>query len=269
MLWLVPRSLAVLAALAATALPLPAGAVPVPAPPPVAVFVGAVLPAYQEQPGGYARYSDLSNVYGTGTIIGLVPDCDDENPRCYDERPAELHALQSGKESVVRTGTLAGFLYSAHPWDGYADIPREFPVVDTTRPGTLGYRWVLPAWNGLPETSSPLREFVIRRATTVRISVVHGSWDPEGFGPGVFHYCVQRDPGMVPMMTVRISPSRPQREGYYEYAVGDRLVAERLLSNRRGIFRFAGPSAFTDARIIRIPAVSGLAGVSITFDPCH
>lgn len=232
------------------------------------LLISIIAEPYPELPGGYAPYSDLGTVYGTGAILGLSFECRGQGFDCDTRRPVELRQMQGGKTTIVTSGTILGLAYKFKTWDTYQDIQRMFPLVDTSAPAKLGYQWVLPAWNGLTEVTSSVREFEIRRATKLRISVVHGAWDPEGYGPGIFHYCIRRDGSQVPVVTLRISPTAPAREGFYEYVENGQVVAKRLVSTRRGVFRFPGPKDRSDARIIRVPATANLAGFSVTFDPC-
>ena len=180
----------------------------------------------------------------------------------------ELREVASGKAVVVQTGTIAEFLGANKPWEDYKELKQKYPLVDTSRPAKLTYRWYLPEWNGHPAAVSNPDSFDIRRATRVRVTVRDGTWEPYGYAQGVLHYCVRRANDKIPTITLRISPAQAGREGFYEYGEGDRVVAERLLSTKQGIFRFAGPKDHADSRIIRGTATAKLAGFSVTFDPC-
>jgi len=227
-----------------------------------------VTARYAELPGGYAPYSDLSNIYGTGSIIGLTISCQGSSVACDMARPVQLQVTRGAKTTTVRSGTYGEFYKSINAWEDYRELKRIYPTVDTTRPGRVSYRWHMPAWGDLPAVTSNPADFRIRWATKVRVTVTNGRWEPYGWIQGLLHYCVRRTSDRVPMITLRISPREAGREGFYEYVEGDRVVAERLLSTARGTFRFPGPKDRMDIRIIRVMATSTHSGFSINFDFC-
>ena len=227
-----------------------------------------VTPRYAELPGGYALYSDLGNIYGTGSIIGLTISCQGLPAACDMARPVHLQVTRGKKTTTVRSGTYGEFYKSVNAWEDYRELKRIYPTVDTTRPGRVSYRWHMPAWKDFPAVTSNPADFRIRWATKVRVTVTNGRWEPYGWVQGFLHYCVRRTNDRVPMITLHISPREAGREGFYEYVQGDRVVAERLLSTARGTFRFPGPRDRMDIRIIRVMSTSTHSGFSVNFDFC-
>lgn len=234
--------------------------------PSVTLAFQQVVEPEEEQPGGYSLSDGLTNIYGVGAVIGLAVSC--TGTGCRSERPARWEKSDGGPWRTVRTGTLGDFLSDAHTWDTNADIQREFLTVDTSKPATLNYRLVLPAWGSLGEARiASSQGWRIRPATNVRITGVDGVWDSAGLGAGIFHYCIRRSGKNVPTMTVRVSPA-DERSGTLQYIKGNRVVADGVRTNAKGILRVDVPETGSEARLLRVNATADRAGFSVYFSTC-